>query len=124
MKNVYLLSVFFGVNIMSGCNHQPVTPEAELFYQEKTAWEAQDVTGYFLSLKHTEGSTSYYTSAQVTGNIPQYVEAGDVFASILPEEFPFRPVAETVEEIYKIINNAVSGDMPLDIKFDIIRHIP
>jgi hypothetical protein len=110
---------------MIGCDHQPAVSETiDTFYQEKAAWEAQELTDYFLALKHTEGSASYYTSAQIVENIPEYVETGGVFVSVLPEDFPFRPVAETVAEIYEIINDAVSGDMPVDIKFDTQRHIP
>jgi hypothetical protein len=51
MKNAYLLLAFLGVGIMSGCDHQPAAPDAEIFYQEKTAWEAQDIKNYRFTVR-------------------------------------------------------------------------
>jgi hypothetical protein len=64
-----------------------------------------------------------YTTAKVADNSLEY-QTGGAFGSVLPKDFSFQPVAETIEGIYKTIDNAVSDNMLVEVKFNTIRHIP
>ncbi|GHV89021.1 hypothetical protein AGMMS50267_13810 [Spirochaetia bacterium] len=133
MRSVYLLSVMFLsiCVVVSTCRLdsavEPVDPNLDT---ELAAWEAQGVTCYLLTITHSNGDATYSTKAIITENVPEYVGAGDVGivgASepvLLPDEFPFQPIAETVRDIYDIVEKAVSNNTLAAIQFDSVRHIP
>ncbi|GHV89018.1 hypothetical protein AGMMS50267_13780 [Spirochaetia bacterium] len=124
MRSVCLLSVMLLsiCVVVSTCRLdsavEPLDPNLDT---ELSAWKAQGVTEYWLTLTHTSGSETYSTKAKVTDDVPQYVEMGGVSAAVLlPEDFPFQPLAETVQGLYDL----VAKNTTADTQFDPLNHLP
>jgi hypothetical protein len=93
------------------------------FKAEKTEWEKSAITEYYLTLTHQKGLSRYTTTALIKDDTPQYIETGGVSIT-LTENFPFSPLAETVQGIYEIIENAFRDETSVDISFDALSHTP
>jgi hypothetical protein len=94
------------------------------FKTEKAAWERQNIDKYFLTLSHTKGTKRYTSLAVVSENIPTYLETGGVSVTLTPDEFPFQPLAETIEDIYETLDATWNNNSPVIITYDALWHIP
>lgn len=95
----------------------------DTFKAEKTEWEKNAITEYYLTLTHEKGLARYTTTALIKNNTPQYIETGGV-STTLTSDFPFSPLAETVQEIYETLEEAFSNDVSVDAAFDTLSHTP
>jgi hypothetical protein len=93
------------------------------FKTEKNAWETNAVTAYYLTLTHANGSARYTTVSLVKDDTPEYVEIGGVSVT-LTDNFPFPPLAQTIQEIYEILEAAFSQNASVEVVFDTQSHTP
>lgn len=98
--------------------------DREAFYAEKQAWESQNIDRYYLSLTHTLGSQTFTSHAQVTDDIPSYIETGVVSLVSTRADFPFPPLAETIDGIYKTVEEVWKKGFPITISYDSLEHTP
>jgi hypothetical protein len=93
------------------------------FKAEKTEWEKSAITEYYLTLTHQKGLSRYTTTALIKDDTPQYIETGGVSVT-LTDNFPFSPLAETVQEIYETLEDAFRNKTSIDVSFDALSHTP
>ncbi|MDR0760155.1 MAG: DUF6174 domain-containing protein [Treponema sp.] len=101
----------------------PNNADYAAFKTEKTAWETNAVREYYLTLTHANGSSRYTTASIVKDGTPEYVETGGASVT-LTGNFPFPPLAQTIQEIYELLEEKFSDNASVEVVFDTQSHIP
>jgi hypothetical protein len=128
-----IIILVFGIMVV-GCSQSvgeiagPVAKENSgsdyaTFKTEKAEWETNAVTDYYLTLAHANGSASYTTVSIVRDDTPEYVETGGVSVA-LTDNFPFPPLAQTIQKIYEILEDEFSKNASVEVVFDTQSHTP
>jgi hypothetical protein len=118
----FFLVGFFVFGILFSCNNMDMEKDSDFieFKAEKAAWECQNIDKSYLTLSHTKGTECYTSQAVVSKNIPTYLETG----ILTPENFPFKPFAETIGDIYETLEGIWDNNSPVIITYDAQLHIP
>lgn len=101
-----------------------VGKDVEKFKIERGAWETLAPSRYFLFITHTLGTQTFTSYAAVSDNVPAYYETGGAVVVLAPDEFPFVPFAETVDDLYDKIEDAWNASKDVTVSYDRETHTP